>query len=402
MPDNKLYSLAIFKHGFEPLVYGGEDPDFDPIDVRLKSKSAAQPAPKYAVHGRLVGPDGKPVPLVWVERDGVALTTGRGWGWEQEGWPKRVLSDTNGEFTIGRDKEFTEVQTRIHAPGLAPYMEWLPVSNVVQTIQLGVGATLIGRVVTDGQPMADVRVGISGWDRNSEVYAGHYDTPTKPNGTFEFDHLPPNVSWTIYGLIASFTNHTALPLKQIQTPADATTNDLGDLPTQPALHLAGQITTRDGSPLPKSVKVDVGFANAWDSQEIKVNGDGRFRLDGLYTGEIEVWVRADHWRLSAANRSATDWNPGQLAGLLERDKDDLVVEIEKGDWDYNAGGAGGGGNGQLPPQDQPQGHPIHGAEPSGGLVIVLDGQVVDDETGQPLQQFKVVPGYQPPRAAPTP
>ncbi len=402
MPDNKLYSLAIIKDGFEPLVYGGEDPGFDPIDVRLKPRSASQPVPKYAVHGRLVGPDGKPVPLVRVERDGVALAHGRGWGWEQEGWPDRVLADTNGEFTIARDKEFTEVQIRTRAPGFAPHMEWLPVSNTVQTVQLVPGATLIGRVVTDGQPVAGVRVGISGWDRNSETYAGHYDTATRPDGKFEFSHLPPNIGWAIYGLLSSFTNHAALPLRQIQTSADSTTNDLGDMPTKPALHLAGKIKTRDDSPLPKSVTVNIGFENAWDSQDVKVDSDGRFFLDGLYTGQIEIWVRAAHWRLSGANRSATGWNPGQLSGLLEQDKEDLVVEIEKGEWDYNAGNAGGEGNGQLPPADQPQGRPIHGAELSGGPVIVLDGQVVDDETGRPLPQFKIVPGYQPPKAAAAP
>jgi hypothetical protein len=116
-------------------------------------------------------------------------------------------------------------------------------------------------------------------------------------------------------------------------------------------------------------------------------------------GQIEMWVRAGHWRLSAANRSATGWNPGQLTGLLEEDKEDLVVEIERGEWNFGAA-AGGSGNGQLPPQDQPQGHPIRGAEPSGGAIIRLGGQVVDDETGRPLKLFKVIPGYQPPRAAP--
>jgi uncharacterized GH25 family protein len=401
MPDNRLYTLVIAAEGFETLAYGGEDPKFDPIDIRLQRfKPPVQPAPKYALHGRVVGPNDQPVPFVWVERDGIAVSQGRGWGWENEGWPKRVLTDTNGEFTFARDKAFQQIQARLHAPGLAPFMQWLDATNLVQTVKLGVGAVVRGRVLQDGQPLAGVRVGVSGEDRNLEVYAGHFEARTKEDGTFEFPHLQANTGWFLYGVISSFKNHAALASRHVRTAADSTTNDLGDLATTPGLHLAGAIKTRHGEPLPKGLTVDLDFDVAWDSQSAKVKSDGHFRFDGLYPATVNISVEADHWRLSGANRSYDLWNPFQLTGLFERNKDDLEVEIEKGDDDYN--GNDSQGNGQLPAQDKPDGRPIEGSEASGTPRIVLDGQVVDDDTGRLLPRFKVVPGYQPPRAPAAP
>jgi hypothetical protein len=88
------------------------------------------------------------------------------------------------------------------------------------------------------------------------------------------------------------------------------------------------------------------------------------------------------------------WNPWQLIGLLEEDKTDLLLVIEKDDRQpFNSGASG---NGQLPSQDWPQSRPIAGAEKSGSPPIVLAGQVVDDKTGQPIPRVKIVPGYKPP------
>ena len=303
------------------------------------------------------------MPWVWVERDGVALSQGRGWGWERDGWPDRVLTDANGEFILGRDKAFTAVQARIHAPGFAPFMGWLSVTNAVQTVKLGLGAMVYGRVLQDGQPLAGVRVGVSGTDRNSEVYAGHFEALTQADGTFVFPHLQANTGWVLYGIISSFKNHCALAARQIKTSGDGSASDMGDLRTQPGLHLAGQIKTRNGEPLPSGLTVNLGFEGPWDSQSAEVTANGYFRFDGLSPTTVDVWVRLTHWRLSEANRSADLWNPGRLTGLLEGDKDDLVVEIEKGDYVFISDNSQG--NGQLPTQDQPAGRPIRGAEPTG-------------------------------------
>jgi hypothetical protein len=396
LPDNKLYRLLVAAEGFEPFPYGGADPKSDPIRVRLAPAPAPGVVGKNAVRARLVGPEGKPVTWAAVEPDGVSDASGMtSWGGSHD-FPEQLLSNTNGEFTLVRKDPFTRVQARIHATGLAAATVWLQITNPLTLIELGVGAVARGRVLKDGKPLTGVRVGVSGKERNSEVYAGHYETTTGSDGTFAFLHLPPNTAWYFYGLMGSFKPHGALAPTLVQTSSNGETTDLGDQDVVPGLRLGGKVQTRHGEPVPKGLKVRVGYDSAWDSQESGVDEAGAFTLDGLSKGQIEVSLDQRNWRLAGVNRSLDLWNSWQLSGLLEEDKTDLLLVIEKGEVQYNYGGMV---NGQLPQQDQPQSRPIAGAEKSGPVPIVLAGQVVDDKTGQPIPRARIIPGYKPPVSA---
>ncbi|MDB6125720.1 MAG: hypothetical protein JWQ71_4713 [Pedosphaera sp.] len=391
LPDNRMYRLLAIADKFESFVYGGFDPKSDPIEIRLIPATNAPVQGKYAVHARVIGPEGKPVPWAFVKPEGVGTDSGTSWGGTQN-FPEQVITSTNGEFILSRSNRFTRLQVNITAPNLAPAKLWLPETNILQTVELGVGATVRGRVLKDGKPLFGVKVGISGADRNSEVYIGHYETKTDTNGIFTFQHLPPQKQWWLYGIMASFKSHGALPPQRIDSAGHGESTDLGDLPVSPGLHLAGRVETRHGEPIPKSLKVRASNNNAWDSQAVSVDAEGHFKLDGLAKGQLEISADQSGWRLAIKNRSLDVWNPWYLSGLLEKDKDDLLLVIEKGERNYNSGSS----NGQLPPQDQPQGRPLSGAEPSGPPPIVLAGRILDDATGQPIPLVHITPGRQPP------
>ena len=370
-------------------------PTRDPTPSRFGSRPhrpRAAPASTPS-RARLLGPQGKPVAWASVEPQGISETPGStSWG-GSHGFPEQLLSNTNGEFTLSRNKPFTRVQVEIHASGLAPANVWLHVTNDATTIELGVGAVVRGRVLKDGKPLAGARVGVSGKDRSSEVFAGHYETTAAGDGTFAFNHLPPNTAWYFYGLMASLKQHGAIPPTLVQSSDHGETTDLGDVEVGPGLRLAGKVQTRHGEPLPKGLKLRVGYDSAWDSQASAVDEAGAFTVDGLSPGKIEVSVSQRNWRLAGVNRSLDIWNSWQLTGLLEEDKTDLLLVIEKGEMQYNASASG---NGQLPQQDWPQNRPIAGAEKTGPPPIVLAGRVVDDKTGQPIPRARIVPGYKPP------
>jgi protocatechuate 3,4-dioxygenase beta subunit len=393
LPDNKLYRVLVAAQGFEAFPYGGLDPKSDPIQVRLAPEAAPGSAGMCAVRGRLIGPEGKPVAGASIEADGVSESQGsRSWG-GSHGFPEQLLSGANGEFTLAREKPFIRLQVRIHAAGLAPANVWLDVTNETTRIELGVGSVVRGRVVKEGKPLTGVRVGVVGSERNSEVFAGHYETTTDTGGRFAFNHLPANTSWYCYGIMASLRQHGSLPPVLVQTSNDGEATDLGDRDVVPGLRLSGMVQTRHGEPLPKGMKINLSYNSAWDSEEAAVDATGGFAFEGLSKGQVEVSLRQQNWRLAGINRSLDIWNPGWLTGLLEEDKTDLLLVIEKGEARYNSGSSA---NGQLPQQDLPQGRPIAGAEKTGPPSIVLAGQVVDDKTGQPISGARLVPGYKPP------
>ncbi|HWF19019.1 MAG TPA: carboxypeptidase-like regulatory domain-containing protein, partial [Verrucomicrobiae bacterium] len=397
LPDNKLYRLVVWSPGYESYRYRGMDAKSDPIEIHLKPQKDSSPNPKFAIHGRVIGPDRKPIPFALVEHDGIGYDGGTSWGGNAEGLPGDVISDAKGEFIFGRDKGFNRLQISIKIPDLAPVHRWFEVTNSVQDVTMGVGATLRGRVVKDGQPLTNLAVQACGSDRNSEVFAGVFDAKTGTNGEFLFEHLPPNISWDVYGKLSSFKEYGALPPRIVISAGDGESTDLGDLQVVPAIHLAGQVKTRNGEPLPKGLKVSAGYNEEWDGESAAVDDKGHFLLEGLSPRQVDISIQERNWLLTVANRSLDTWNPWSLTGLLEGNKDDLLLVIDKGEPNYN--GNYSSANGQLPPADQSRSRPLWGAEDSGPPYIVLAGSVVDDTTGQPIKNFKIIPGHKPPVSA---
>ena len=387
LSDDSAYRVLIVDEGFAPFVYHGLDAKSDPVRVRLER--ATNHIEAFAARARVIGPDQKPIPYAQVERDGVGYEGGTSWGGAME-LPDYVTADKNGEFVLSRARQFDRVQVKVTAPGLAPYKDWIPVTNTTTVIQLDVGATINGRVLDlKGQPIPNVRLGISGADRNSELFAGSYFTTTRQDGTFAFEHVPARITWNFFGTLASFKNFGALSSRSITSGAHGETNNMGDLQVTPGLQLSGHIKTRHGEPLPKGLKLNLGIEKAWDSQAANVATNGHFTFTGLYPGQITLYLQSDSWRLSPLNRSTSLWNVWEMIGMMEKNKDDMVIEIEKGKRDY----AYENDNGSLPNGDEPSSKEIAGVENMENLAIVLSGSVVDDKTGNPISNYRVVPGY---------
>lgn len=396
LPDNRICQLVALAQGYRSDTFRGLDPKSDPIEIRLKSQPGGTNAGKFAVHGKVLMPDGKPLPFVVLETDGVGFSGGTSWGGDH-GFPNELMTDTNGLFTVAREEPFDRVQLRVRLPGLAPAMVWLDVTNDLQTIQMGVGGKVTGRVLKDGKPLAGVRVGVSGQERNSKVYAGNFEATTDTNGVFSFDHLPMQTSWELYGLMSSLKSYGALPPRPVRTGDDGSATDEGDLAVARGLHIYGQVKTKNGEPLPSGVQVYAGYENGWDSQNVKPDATGHFKIEGLAAGILTVSVNANI-TLTGDNRSLDQFNSWRLVGKLEQDKDDLLLMVANRERQYN--NYNGTGNGQLPMSDQPQSRPLYGAEPGGPPFIVLAGGVVDDATGKPVPEFKIIPGYKPPVGPP--
>jgi hypothetical protein len=172
------------------------------------------------------------------------------------------------------------------------------------------------------------------------------------------------------------------------------TNELGDLRIKPGLRLAGYVKTRNGEPVPNGFKVDLGFEDAWDYVSAPVSKDGHFVFTGLYPAKISISLQKDGWKFSGRNVSLSTWNPWELYGRFEKDKTNLVLLVEKGKREYNYENS----NGSLPPGDDISTKEISGVENEASAIMV-SGTVVDDSTGKPISELKIVPGYKPSAAA---
>jgi uncharacterized GH25 family protein len=395
LSERLLYRLMVVSPKSQPVMFDGADPLAGPSDVRLLAGSGAT-AGEFMVQARLVGQDDKPVVGASIKPDGVGTGPSTSWG-GNHGFPSEVVTGLNGEFIMARDERFTRLSVNIKAAGLAPAKIWLPISNGVQTIKLGVGAVLTGRITKDGQPMADAEVGVAGVDRSSEVFAGHFEVKTDAEGRFKFEHLPPQTDWWVYGVMRSMHRDGSVPPRRVTSGEHGSSSDVGELKVQPGITLAGKIQTADGQPLPSGLRLTISLNNAWDNQSVRIERNGAFQVTGLHTGLVEVYLSAREWSLTGENRSLDDWNPWRLTGLLQQDKRDLLMIVEKKDRNYNSWY---GGNGSLPEVDRASNRPLSGAEPSGPPPIHLAGSVVDDQSGKPIPSVRIIPGRKPPSTSP--
>jgi uncharacterized GH25 family protein len=214
-PDNKLYHVLVAAQGLGSFVYPGADPKSEPLEIRLQPSARTN---VFQVRVKLVDEDGTPFGGALIEPEGVRYGGGTSWGGNQ-GFPSYTASDANGEFQLGRDEMFTSLQMSVTAPNFAPLKVWVDVSNALQTFVLNAGATVRGRVLRDGQPLTNVTIGVSGVDRSSEVYVGHFTTDTDANGVFTFGHLPTRTSFWLFGKMDSLKAHGAIRPQQILTAA---------------------------------------------------------------------------------------------------------------------------------------------------------------------------------------
>ncbi|HSH15482.1 MAG TPA: carboxypeptidase-like regulatory domain-containing protein, partial [Verrucomicrobiae bacterium] len=327
--DEFNYELTALADGYAPGTYLGADPLRGAIEIRLKP--AAPPAEQAIfVRGRLQNAAGEPVVGARIQPQGVASGSGTRWGGAQ-GFSPLAVSNSEGEFALHRTEPFDRLQLSINARGLAPAKLWLPATNEVQVVELGVGGSITGRVVKDGQPVPNVKVGVSGSDRNSMVYAGNYETVADAEGRFVFRHLPPDTSWELYGKIESLKAFGSVPPRLTTTRAHDSTNDVGDLEVKPAIKLTGKVVPAAGHTLPpEPVTVTASFDRAWDSQVVQTKPDGRFEFEGLHAGQIDIGINLRGWRLSYRNRSLDDYNPWRLVGQLPMRAPELWLEIEPG------------------------------------------------------------------------
>ncbi|EEF59347.1 carboxypeptidase regulatory-like domain-containing protein [Pedosphaera parvula] len=393
LPDNRFYRLFISADGFASTTYGGMDPKSDPIEIRLNASTNAAATSKFMASAKVVDMDGKPISFAIVEPDGVGDGNGSYWG-SGEGFPEQLMTDKNGEVVLSRKDHFEKVRITVHAPNLAPAKVWLDATNQMTTVEMGVGGIIAGRVVKDGQPLAGIRIGVTGSDRNSMHDVGNYYTKTDSNGVFNLTHLPPNTKWWLSGTMSSLKTNGAIQPTMVESGSHGASNNVGDMQVIKGLTLSGTVKTLHGEPLPKSVAIQLGYDLFADYQSAKVDSDGRFRFDGLHKGEADISLSTQGWRFGGNMRSEDFWNPWRLVGLIENDKNDLLLVIEKGNIDYNSNSSN---NGQIPSTDMPQNRPIAGAEPSAGPpAIILAGKVVDDKTGLALPVVRITPGRKPP------
>jgi beta-lactamase regulating signal transducer with metallopeptidase domain len=325
-----VFQLLAVAEGHRPQFIKDVDPQ---KGVSLEAKLAIRPIPNdpnRVVRGQVIDPHGRPAVGALVEAFGCKTAERRWWG-RMDGVDPLVVTDERGEFALVCNAPVIGLDLRVEARGAArANFELVQSGNEKHRLELGLGATVKGRVLDRGRPLAGIAIGICQADRSAGRFLGPYQINTDDEGRFVLANLPSDGDLLVYGIMNAMKDGGALPVKKFN-PASGAASDLGDLSTVPAHTLRGRIVLADGKPIPPQTRVMFSREEAWDSNFVAAAADGSFSIGGIPPEVIDVIVQVKGYRLSPKNKSFEPLNGSSIKGLMSGDVEDLVILYEPGE-----------------------------------------------------------------------
>lgn len=289
LEPGRRYTVLV-QHPDHPVetVSGIEAPTSEPITIELP--------PSRTLAGRVVGPEGEPVP----NADVMAVAqTGLG---SQSGSPLG-RTDAAGEFRGGRLRPGT-VDLQVSAGGYQEAL-WrgvrIPPDRDPEpiTITLERGAVLEGRTVDqDGNPVADARVHarprVQTEIRLGRLWSDH--PPTGADGTFRLTGLAPG-EYTV----TAFAPRLGRSAEAAVRLASGTTRV--NLVFERGVEVSGRVVNEEGQPIPAaSVQLETAEGGGIDSVGAYTDADGSFVIPAVRDGEHQLTATAKGYGRSEPRR----------------------------------------------------------------------------------------------------
>jgi hypothetical protein len=300
-PDLHFEVLAV-RDGYFAKSIKRIDPSKGPMaDIILQARPPVND-PARVVRGRVVDPHGRPL------RDAVVQPQAILYNDEKYGHIASygtiagldVIAVTNdkGEFEISYSRPALKVLLLVEARGYAPKLfNKLPMGLDYQTLTVTDGATVRGRLIRNGKPMAGAEIGLIPRQRMGgaelELKGSLYSEMrigTQNDGTFSFTNVPQPVEWYVYGKMESIAKLGATASVECSTKADNEDINLGDLQILPAHRLQGKVVLNDGDAIPEFSRIIIGPEDTMDSQIAMLQPDGTFEFAGLPSGKYSIFA----------------------------------------------------------------------------------------------------------------
>ena len=180
------------------------DPAAGPVTLALKQSDLADRDPALVLRGRVLDEDGRPGPTGAVVEPFGFQKGERGQYGGLKGFDPLALTDDNGEFRLGVPEKGLAVHVQVSAPKKAPRkVKGLAAGPKGHDLTLPDGASVTGRLVQGGQPLAGVAVGLAQVDRNAETFVGEFQAATDADGVFLIPNVPADDRLVLYGLMDS-------------------------------------------------------------------------------------------------------------------------------------------------------------------------------------------------------
>jgi hypothetical protein len=196
-----------------------------------------------------------------------------------------------------------------------------------QVIKLEEGATVRGRLVQDGRPVADAEIGLIGQKRGGfgpalTIVGDPYPemrVGTQQDGTFVISDVPAGVQWFVYAKMESVATRGAAEPKAVQTSRPREMVEVGEITLGPGYRLDGRVVLRDGKSIPDGMRVFLTSQRVSDTQTALLAKDGRFEFLGLSQGDYSISPAVRGYSLADSQE--------ELDASVHGNVDDFVVSL---------------------------------------------------------------------------
>jgi hypothetical protein len=301
------FDLLVLRDGSVPALVAKVDPAKGPAPPATL-KPRADVAGASVLRGHVVDTHGRPLSDVIVQPQGIA-TVRNGeptciYG-TIDGLDPFAVTNSKGDFEIVSTGPASAMVVLVEPRGMAPkILTKLETGAGRHTLTVTDGATVRGRLVQDGKPVASAEVGLiareRGWGADLKLYGAPYNEfriGTRDDGTFAITNVPPGVDWYLYGKMDSLAGRGATGVIKCVTKDDGEEIDLGDIPVRSAHTIRGRVVLSDGAAITPGNRVILSSAQAFDSQTTLLDGDGRFEFHGVAPGDYEISASVRGYRL---------------------------------------------------------------------------------------------------------
>ncbi len=324
-----LFNVLVVADGFQPTIVRKVDTAKEPVKVVLSPLEPGKLDPRRVMRGVVLDPAGKP--LAGARVSARMFRTDAYSGFSPDIFDPVAVTNLRGEFVLTSKSPITDADLCIEGNGVAPRIVpgRKPEANP-HTIKMTAGATLTGRLVRDGKPVAAATVGLVQANRSSTTFLGDTSIGTDAQGKFAFLNVHADENYFVYGLMGSFTDGGAVAAKAVRVGGEGATTDAGDLPVVRGHRIKGQVILADGKAIPPKTRLLVSREDAWDSKGAELDGEGRFEITGLPTERYSLNISLRGYRISSKNHSADSQVAGRLIGTIDQDIDLLKILMEPG------------------------------------------------------------------------
>jgi len=316
-----VFKLLVVKDGYLAAFVEKVDPQNEPGNAAILKPRPAVENVSQIVRGRVVDTRGDPVPDAVVEQQGVTLPNGSTrFGGSADWIDPMAVTNQNGEFEIAYNKPATRMILQIRPRAMAPKFFTQPTGAERKTMVVSNGATLRGRLVFEGKPVANAEVALVSHARRMGVVYDEIRIGTDENGKFAITNVPPGRIWYAYPKMESLAARgIGGELVPCESKDDGEQVDLGDIQLTSAYTLRGRVLLPDDKPVPADMHVTLSDDRTLDAQISSIQPDGSFEFRGIPKGVYNLNAGVKGYR-AAENFS------GEV--LVKGDVNRLIISME--------------------------------------------------------------------------